>query len=220
MKLFPAGTLLIEPNVPSLGEVSPERTVSLSYSVAKNDAAPWLKDLWATPLSTNGGSVFRKRKLVPNELQSVYIPADVPLTLSLSRLRDQFAPVLVEGVQLRQGQVLDLGRVDFPPALQVVVRVVNSAGKPLEGINVICFNDREQRRSRGSVTDGEGNVQVWVAPNSYGRLAVECRDNDTRSTVRAEIPYRVGGQEDAGREFVLPLSDEFLAQLRKSNQGR
>ncbi len=218
MKLFPAATVIVEPNVPEWNELRPEKEVRILYLTARGDPTPWLKDLWATPASNRGGCVFRKYDVPTNQLQMVYIPANVTVTLTIRRRDQRFAPFVVEGIHLRQGQVLDLGQIEFPEAMQVVARVIDSTGKPLEGITVKSLADGRNYLFRGAVTDGQGVARVDVPPHSQGQLFVEYYDLEAREKIRQGTPYRVAGHEDAGREFVLMLSDEFLAQLLEARK--
>ncbi len=218
MKLFPAGTVIVEPNVPGWNEMRPEKEVYIDYLTARGDPTPWLKDLWATPASTGGGRVFRKRKLPINQPQTVYIPANVTITLTIRRRDERFAPFVVEDTHLRQGEVLNLGRIEFPEAMAVVARVIDSAGKPLEGITVKSLADGHNYLFRGAVTDERGVARVYVPPHSQGQLFVELYDVEARAKIRQDTPYRVAGHEDTGREFVLVLSSEFLEQLLKSGK--
>ena len=45
------------------------------------------------------------------------------------------------------------------------------------------------------------------------KFSVAYRDNETDETLRESIPYEVHGEEDAGKEFILQLSDEILTKL-------
>ena len=111
------------------------------------------------------------------------------------------------------------GRVDFPPAMEVAVRVIDSAGKPLEGISVQHRSDRGNYWGQQAVTDGEGAVHLYVPQHCSGPFVVEYFDDEAMSRVREGVPYTVGGAEDAEREFVLPLSEAFLERLRRSRPG-
>ncbi|MEN6574803.1 MAG: hypothetical protein ABFD90_00560, partial [Phycisphaerales bacterium] len=214
MRLFPAGTVVIDPCVPEQNEGSMEQ-VRFLYATAADDPTPWLEDLWATA-GDDSCSVFRTFDLPINRLQSVYVPADVTLTLTIGRHLEEFAPVVIENVRLGQNEVLDLGRVEFPPAIQVVARVIDSAGKPLEGIAIRCLPDGLDTANRCGVTDVEGCAHVYVPPHSQGQLVAEYDNDQTGNTVREGIAYLVAGDEDAGKEFILPLSDEFLKGLLES----
>ncbi len=215
MKLFPAGTVVIDPCVPEQNQGSMEQ-VRFLYATAADDPTPWLEDLWATAPTNKGRSVFCMFDLPVNQLQSVYVPADVTLTLTMGRHLEEFAPVVIENVHLGQNEVLDLGRVEFARAIQVVARVTDSAGKPLEGIAIRCLPDGLDTADRWGTTDVEGLAHVYVPPHSQGQLAAEYDDDQTGTTVREGIAYQVGGDEDAGKEFVLSLSDEFLKELLES----
>lgn len=215
MKLFPAGTVVLDPCVPEQEEGSMEE-VRFLYATAAEDPTPWLADLWATAPTNKGRSVFRTFDLPINPLQSVYVPADVTLTLTMGRRLEEFAPVVIENVRLTQAEALDLGRVEFPPAIPVVARVIDSAGKPLEGIAIRCLPDGLDTADRCGVTDVEGCAPIHVPPHSQGQLVAEYDNDQTGATVREGVAYQVGGDEDAGKEFVLSLSDEFLKGLRES----
>jgi len=215
MKLFPAATIVIEPNVPRPRLTSSSKNVRFFYDTREGDRTPWLKDLWAVRPENRGGCTFRKHKVPSNEQSLVYVPADVELTLKVLRSDTSFAPAVFTGVLLRQGQVLELGRVDFPAAMEVVVRVIDSAGKPLEGMSVRRMNSHGHYWGEQGVTDSEGLTHLNVPPHSDGIFAVEYFDQEAMVPVRQSTPYAVAGPEDAGREFVLRLSDAFLEQLLK-----
>ncbi len=216
MKLFPAGTVVIDPCIPRQNGPNRESDVRFHYTTAHGDPTPWLKAFWMAPIANQGQSVFYKRRLPINQLQSVYVPAGVTLTLVIQRQETAFAPIMVENVRLAQGETLDLGRVEFARAIQVVVRVLDSKGQPLEGITVRCLAERIGYGLRQGVSDGEGRAHVHIPPNSQGRLIVDFFDRETRTNVREGVAYRVAGEEDAGKEFVLSLSDEVLKGLLES----
>lgn len=215
MKLFPAGIVVIDPCIPRQSGPNRDRDVRFHYTTAHGDPTPWLKDFWMTPIANQGQSVFYKQRLPVNQLQSVYVPAGVTLTLVIQRQETASAPIMVENVRLTQGETLDLGRVEFARAIQVVVRVLDSQGQPLEGITVRCLAERIGYGFRQGVSDGEGRAHVHIPPNSQGQLIVDFFDRETRTNVREGISYQIA-DEDAGKEFVLSLSDEFLKGLLES----
>jgi len=61
-------------------------------------------------------------------------------------------------------------------------------------------------------TDEQGIARFHVVPNSTGSFGVLYHD-DKGVNLKETLDYKVGGPEDAGREFVLQLSDEMLALL-------
>ena len=218
LKLFPAAALTVEAHVsPNHGRMK-EKDLRIDYFTNPDDPTPWLKDFWASPVEKQGASVFRKRKFPVNQAVTVYVPANVTLKVSIRRLSEKFAPFVLEDLHLRQGEVLDLGRITFPEAMRVTVRVVNAAGEPLEGINVRGCSSASHYSGRGSVSDGRGIAHVYVPMHSQGELVVRYHDRETLLPVRESAPYEVAGREDAGREFVLVLSDEFLTQLRQAGR--
>jgi hypothetical protein len=216
MKLFPAATVLIEPNKPK--EVHEKTDIRFYYHTAPDDPTPWVKDLWATPRENQGGSVLRTYELRPNRLQSVYVPADVTLTLEVQLLDARYAPVVVEDVRLAHRQVLDLGHVEFARAMQIAVKVINSTGNPVEGVAVHRIDQWGYLQSQRVVSDGEGIARIFVPPHSRGQLVVDHWPDGASEVLREGITYQVAGDEDMGKEFVLLLSDAFIERLRESGQ--
>lgn len=215
MRLFPAGCVIVEVNVPARDGRIMGREVRFRYTTTAGDPTPWLKDLWATPVGNQGGTVFCRDRLPTDESQIVYVPADVTLTLTFAVLSgdEQLSPIMIRNVRLRQGQVLDLGRMEFSTGIQIAVRVVDSKGKPVEGIAVKSHTEESGYGRPGATTDGQGLARIAVPPHSRGRFYVERFDKETMKMVREDVPYEIAGPEDAGREFVLPLSEGFLEQL-------
>jgi hypothetical protein len=167
-----------------------------------------------------GPAVLRAEQLRPNEMQSIYVPADVTLVLNVDLSDDVHAPAIVQGVRVQQGQALDLGRLDFSPAMRVAVKVLDSAGNPLEGISIQRCNQAGHRLSiLPIITDEKGIAMAYVAPNSQGQFIVEDSVNGLPGSMREGTDYQVRGHEDAGRQFVLQLSDSLLGQLR-ANKSR
>lgn len=211
MKLFPVGTVVIEPNVP---EDHRGRHVALDFLTA--DSALWLKELQATLAANLGEGVVYRKDLPLRGRQSVCVPAYVTWTLRMQLPDERYMPTLVEDVLVGQGRTLDLGRIDFARAIPVAVKVVDSAGSPLEGIVVKSLADKSGYPGPGGVTNDEGTARLRVAAHFTGRLIVEYHDARTRTTIREGAPCRLDGQQDAGREFVIQLSDEFLGRLPES----
>ena len=217
MKLFPAGTILVEPSAPDF--VRDQRhQMRISWRTSPEDKTAWRKGLFATPADNRGGKVLHKYRLQPNQMQSVYIPAEVELAVEIYRLGDErWAPIVIDGVRLRQGQVLELGRQDFKPTVKVSVKVVDRTGEPVAGARV-CWAQADSPSGygySGSATDGRGIASVAAPPHSSGRLVVVHFDKDTKERFTEDIPCEVRGPQDAGREFRLQVSDAMLSHLVK-----
>lgn len=67
-------------------------------------------------------------------------------------------------------------------------------------------------------TDDEGVAFIRLRPHTRGRILVIHRDRHTGEVTEESARYEIAGRKDAGREFVLVLSDEFLAQLRQAGR--
>jgi protocatechuate 3,4-dioxygenase beta subunit len=217
MKLFPAGTVIVEPNISEYNPME-KYEIRFHWRPSPEDNTPWLKELWITPRESGGGSIFYKQKLRPNHIQSVYIVASVELTLKIFPMYDnQLAPVVIHGVKLRQGQILDLGSIDFGPAFKVAIKVVDSSNEPVEGVAVSCLDEFDLFMGQKAITNESGIVMLYVPPHSRGKFIVSYYDETTRNNIQEGIFFKTAGQEDAGKQFTLRISDEILELLFKSD---
>ncbi len=219
MKLYPAATLAVEPNLPYLEGT--KHRVRFCFHTLPDDPTPWLKDLWATPGGAMGASVLCKYDLRPNELQTVYVLAGLEVILKIDPMLPQKAPVTIGAIRLKQGQFLDLGRQDFQPAFEVTVKVIDPGGEPVEGVAVRCrdvdgFSWGLSGRGRMPITDENGKSALYVPAHSKGEFIVTSYDRASDTHLHEGTPYEVAGEaEDAGKQFTLQLSDEMLSLLRK-----
>jgi hypothetical protein len=159
-------------------------------------------------------TIQKKLCFVATVSQSAYIPAGIRLTLRIYTLDDnERGYISIPGITLLQGEVLDLGRRDFPRAVQVVVKVVDSAGQPIKGAGVNALDEDGHFAYARAISDENGLARIGVPPNSKGQFAI-WRLAAT-GKVQQAILYQIGGEEDTGKEFTLQLSDEILHQLFK-----
>jgi len=68
MKLFPAGTIIVEPNVPNY---NPREKYEIRFHrhISPEDKTSWLKEFRTTPRESRGGGIFYRNKLLPNQRQ-------------------------------------------------------------------------------------------------------------------------------------------------------
>lgn len=87
------------------------------------------------------------------------------------------------------------------PAVKVRVKVIDSEGKPIEGVSIGKFY--EDHRTIVGHTNPEGIKEVYVYAHSKGKFTTQLSGKGHK----VSIPFYVGGQEDDGREFKLVLPD-------------
>lgn len=211
LKLFDAAKVLLEACVD-------EKHVSIcpKWIVDKAASPPWVNDL--LKIEDRRTSFVRYQDWIEqNEPQHVFVPAGVTLRLQLRMpYDDQWSPFITEeSFTLAHGEVLDIGRIELKPALKVYVKIVDSAGEPVEGVPV-----RKLVGNTGSVahnTDENGRVMFYLPPYSRGRFYVShyVRAEEGGIHLKEELSYQIMGEEDNDSEFVLELSDEILYHLFK-----
>jgi hypothetical protein len=216
-KLFPAGTVTICPIVPDSGRSNRrERRIQFLWMTQPDAPIAWSKDLWASPRDNFGASTFYQYELRPNTDQSVYVPAGVTLVLTMygSILEDALPPQLLGTVSLAQGQTVKLGRVEFAPTLEVIVKAIDSQGRPVPGVSVSCTDEQIGLcLFARDPTDEMGRTSLTVSVHSSGRFVARAVTRLNPTPHDESFPYQVAGTEDAGKEFVLSLSDEMVQLL-------
>jgi hypothetical protein len=215
IKLFPAGTVLLEP-VPPENAYSDFQKPRLTLFVvtAKDDPTPWRSDLWASPVDNAGASVSRRKDLRPNVPQSLYVPANVSMALLLyDPTASRYAPLVIPDVAVKQGQVLDLG-------LTATIKVVDSAGNPVEALRLYCMDDRYGHCGVTAPTNRYGTAEARVVLSTKGKFVAYCFGRSTQDRLEASVAYEIAGLEDNGREFVLQLPEAFVERLREASHKR
>jgi len=211
MKLYPAATVLIE-------ACTEARRVSICprWIIDENENSVWVRELLLT--DDRKESLFTYDAWIEqNKEQSFHVPAGLNLRVKLDTPYDrQFCPIEIPRViHLAQSQVLDLGRYQFRPALDVYVQVTNSNSQAIEGVPVRALRNGNSW-SVPHNTDESGMARFNVVPYSKGEFGVIYHE-EGGDFLKETIPYQIGGNEDSCLQFTLQLSDEILELLFKSD---
>ncbi len=218
MKLFPAATIIVEPNVPvATDPLKPKVRLRLDWFNFPGDRPEWFDTMgdYTYPKKNQGAYLFYKIHLRPNRANTVYVAAGLEMNIEIRLLeRPESAPIIIPGVKLEQGQIADLGKWEFGPTIEVAVRVVDPRGKPVEGVNV-----RQTKAGmywgQQKITNHQGLATFRAPLYSEGDFVVGCYGASLPSSLTERTRYQVGGEEDTGKEFTLQLSDEILHELFK-----
>lgn len=212
MKLFPAATIIIEPNAPA--KVN-DKNLTLRYW-GKGEIDPAWLDSGVT--GERDGRIFStaSEDMRLNSVRSIRIPADLTLDFTLRFLdNDKWCPIVIRNIRLEQGQTLDLGRQDFKPALRVRVRLVDSAGEPVHGVTLVHRTNNIASSSSKPVSNEQGITYVYLPPNSSGKFLVQYIAGLPDKFYEESAPFEVGGEEDRDRMYTFQLSDQMISDLFK-----
>jgi hypothetical protein len=211
VKLYPAAKLTIEPRVEG------ERiSIWPRWVIDKEDNPAWVGEFLATN-DIRGRSFIYDQWLKQNEIQTLHVPAGLNVRIKLDTPYDhQWCPIDVdETINLQQGETYDLARHTFEKGLKVSVKVVSSAGEPVEGVPV------GKRVGGGGWdvphnSDEKGIARFNVCPYTGGEFGVfyEAEDEDDVD-LRESIPYEIAGPNDANSVYTFQISDEMLYHLFK-----
>jgi len=211
IKLYPAATVLIE-----VRTEAEHISIWPRWIIDENKNPVWVREFLAT--DDRRESMFTYDAwIAQNKAQSFHVPAGLNLRVKLDTPYErQFCPIEIpQVIHLAQGQVLDLGRHEFKPALEVYVQMTNTQGLAIEGVPVRVLRNGDTW-SVAHNTDESGIALFHVAPNSHGQFGVSYH-GEGGLYLNETIPYDMGGNQDSGRQFTLQLSDEILNFLFGSN---
>jgi hypothetical protein len=206
IKLFPAATVLIEPRLEEF-----VHDVVTRWRPAREDQPYWINKLLDYQnMAPNFVTYDRHR---PNKVNRMHIPAGINLKLRLSIIQHGrlggalWCPRYTGLVKANQGETIDLGRFTIETEMPVSVHVIDSSGRPLEGVPVIHGPAQH-------ITDADGIAPFWVPPRYKGEFTVSVR-TENRDRIGQSIAYETNGPEDANNVYTLQLSDEMLEALFK-----
>ena len=167
LPLFPAAKIVVRP-VFGDGRLS----VSPRWLPDKAEQPDWYERFRAAGKSSDREFEY-VHWLKLNELQPVFVPAGIRLSVRFEApYDDQWAPTAVDDVLLDQRVTKDVGALHFAACLPAAARVVDSRGKPVEGIPVRRIYRDENIWSLAHNTDAEGLAHFHLRPDSTGKFWV------------------------------------------------
>jgi hypothetical protein len=152
-----------------------------------------------------------------NELQPIFVPAEVRLKVQLrSPYADEWAPTtLPRELQLKRRDRLEIGDVTFEPALSVKVLVVDGRGQPVEGIPVRRRHEHNGAWCVAHNTDAKGLAHFYVNARSKGHFRV--RDfpegADCGKEPNLTVPFEVGDKVESDSPYTITLTDQQIRVL-------
>jgi hypothetical protein len=189
------------------------------WIVDANINPPWAKDLLAACIDDYHEGISRDYGLDTRAgPRSFYVPAELNFQLQFRPwmrvypCQTDWAPMTFpHSINLRQGEVLDLGRVEIKRALTLFVELTDSTGQPREGVPVTACD----QYGRATSNTGEDGFAVFkLAHDSKGQLVVESPSKAAEMPrLRQTIPYEITGPEDANTVYTIQLSDKMLESL-------
>ena len=211
IKLFPSAKVIIETSAETpAGPGYP--VIRHRWIIDKNDNPGWVSEFLSIEDDVEISFAYRQRN--QNRTLTFPVPAELNMQIELRASWDRrWCPLTIpQTINLQQGQTLNLGHWALQPAIKICVKVIDSAGEPVEGVPV-KYMVSGKSWSRVHNTDENGIAWLNVPPYSKGEFAISCWEEGLE--LKEGIAYEIGGEEDAGREFTMTLSDEMLYHLFK-----
>jgi hypothetical protein len=206
-KLFPAATITFVPYI----EVEDDTAeIRVQWLIKQKNNPAWAKDL-----HLNWYYRFR-----PNKKQSMHVPAGVNMELVFYTTSELFGNEFCERIiqpitNLNWDQRFDLGHLFFELAKETIpihLKVVDFRGQAVEGVGVWRVLEG-QSWGHNRITDKSGKAIFKIPMYSRGVFFVSVGEQGKE--LKESTPFEVAGEEDAGREFILHLSNEILHKLFK-----
>jgi hypothetical protein len=205
--LVPAATVVIHPVVPDPGHANRIREPILRWSAPPDEPAAE----WANALNGHRGGI----RLEPNIEQVALVPTDVTLRLRLeSPATLGFVNLSLGRIRLAKGQIHDLGRIEFSSGIDITVKVIDGAGRPLGDVAVSCMDEEMWIYFKSGRTDEHGVAHLNTPAHTVGRIRASGTNPLTDARIEESIPFQIGSAEDTGKEFTLRLSEAFVEPLQ------
>ncbi len=215
VKMFPAAMVAVEP-VATVKTFYGAALFRPQWFVVGENNPIWTKQLLAACSKHPADGIFRDFEVEANKASSFQVPAGVNLRIHLRVLGNiEWAPVTIaHNVILKQGEVYDAGRPVIGKPFKIAVEVLDSAGRPVEGVAVVVCGDHDPAVSS---TGEEGLAFFDFVGYSRGEFIVQYKPGGDPNApyMREAIPYEIAGPEDANSVFTLRVSDEMLYHLFK-----
>jgi hypothetical protein len=209
--LFPAAKVLVRPSF--AGE---RLAVSPEWLLAKEKQPEWFERFRAASKDYQRQFEY-VHWLEINEVQPIFVPAGIRLQLRFDvPYDDKWAPALVkEPLQLEARTTHDIGDVSFAAAMQGSVRVVDAAGKPVEGLPIRRMYAGSNSWSVAHNTDKDGLAHFYLHPHSRGRFRVSDLPG-SEAVNRASNLFAEFAVEDKppAEPVAITVTDEQIALLR------
>lgn len=207
IKLFPAATITFEPYI----EVEDDTAeIHLQWIIKQENNPAWAKDL----------KINWNYRFPSNKKQRIHVPAGVNMEMvfyTTSKLfGNEFCERIIQPItNLKWDQRVDLGRLIFELAKETIpihLNVVDFRGQAVKGVGVWRVLDG-QSWGHNRITNTSGKATFKIPMYSKGVFLVSVGKQGKE--LKESTPFEVAGEEDAGREFILHLSNEILHNLFK-----
>lgn len=205
LPLFPAAKLLVQPTLEGT-----RLSVSPFWEYDDKGQPEWFEKFRAADKSSDRQFEYI-HWLTMNEMQTIYVPADVRIKVRFdSPYDDKWVPVNSDEVfQLKPGELQKRGEVRFVSALEAKIKVVDEAGKPLEGYAVRKKLTQGDSWSVSHNTDKEGLCSFFLPPNAKGQFRVTDLPGDAKVNKAANLTVDFTTNETSPPEpFLIKLTAE------------
>jgi hypothetical protein len=217
---LPVSRLLLAAKISFSATLVPEgkKEVYVAWDMAGQEPTDWT-NAWSAYISIRPVSFPLHSRIQSNRAYTLCVPVGPTQRLSFKVYEkgEYWTPVYTDNFRPEQGQTLDLGEIDLTPRMPIYVQVVDSSGKPLEGIAVNhCRVCKEHNHYFGQkhITDADGIAEFFVPPHYKGRFSIGYHDSN-KNYVSEWVGYETNGPEDANIIYTLQISDEIIYHLFK-----
>ena len=208
MPLFPAAKVRVHTSIDKHGNDKLETgTVTMHLVVAREG----YEDSRAASVFFN---MYRVNKgvRIPSDRADMdsndvyHVPAGFSLRLCFQMPYDPAwaLPNIPQVVDLKQGEILDLGKFVFEPLEKVSTKVVNSNGLPIPDVYIKNLNQQAGYYGVSSRTSHDGIAQVYLQPDSRQEILIDF------SSVFADLTHTllldVSSKEKMAKGFTIVLS--------------
>ena len=227
MYRFPAARVHFSTRLPEGAD--PQQVVSLwpAWKIDDSVKPPWFTRFTDAKKARNGlpgfyPSFYWIDAIGENadKQQTMMVPAGIKLRLQFRPSQGKnFGPIYVaEKLLLEPGEKRDLGTLELPKTVPVLVRVVDAKGNAIEGVFIRHRYLEGNSWSIGVATDFDGQATISVAPGlkgEFGALNIRGPKGRLRDE-NLKVAFEIGDGE--AKTYTIRLTDEQAALLPKEGK--
>ena len=213
VRLYPAARVVVTPHVTE--SIRSHVPIAPRWIIDEGSNPRWAIDMipWVTGHRQNEGQFEYDGWIRPGEKFEIQIPANVTMSLRLETpySEDLGNLTISESINLPWGGLLDLGEHTIPQNRMVMVRVLDDAGIPVEGLPVRKKIDGGWDVAENS--DAEGLCKLYVPEQSTIQVGVRHYNRETERSEEATLEISVGNRDEDIAEHTLQVPDGLIGRI-------
>ncbi len=125
--------------------------------------------------------------------------------------------MITDVISCKQGETINLGKIYFGEEIPVFIRVTDSSGNELHGVEVRHTNEDDILYYSHKAVIDANRIAKFQVPVDIKTVFLVGRTGPNFKNIKQSLPYQPKGLEDANATFIFQLIDEIVRDLFDQN---